>query len=206
MHMYKADLEWSNANTHRHTHTLYLPIYILIMRYPSITSSGGIQGPSVSAHKNTHTLFLTLSLSLVYPVISVNKRQTLFCSDRAGGGGGGLSFIVLRARRCSRLMNGAFWSWEPWSFTHSHLQAYFSHSYYETHTHTAFLSLVIPSPCSSPFSLRFHPLFSVFFPAHWDGRPRSVSKLLSRPIPLHTNACQNWFAVFLLCLSTVFPH
>ncbi len=156
MHMYKADLEWSNANTHRHTHTLYLPIYILIMRYPSITSSGGIQGPSVSAHKNTHTLFLTLSLSLVYPVISVNKRQTLFCSDRAGGGGGGLSFIVLRARRCSRLMNGAFWSWEPWSFTHSHLQAYFSHSYYETHTHSLSfpcypipLFLAVFSPVSS---------------------------------------------------------
>lgn len=175
------------------------------MRYPTITSSGGIQGPSVSAHKNTHTLFLALSLSLVYPVISVNKRQTLLCSDRTGGfafhcfkSGKMLpsdewGFLELRAMKLYTLsFTGLFFTLLLWNA--------------HTHTQTAFLSLVIPSPCSLPFSLRFHPLFSAFFPAHRDGRPRSVSKLLSRPIPLHTNVCQNWFAVFLLCLSNVFPY
>ncbi len=174
------------------------------MRYPSITSSGGIQGPSVSAHKNTHTLFLTLSLSLVYPVISVNKRQTLFCSDRAGGG------VVFHCFKSEKMLPSDEWGFLELRamklYALSFTGLFFTLLLWNTHTHTAFLSLVIPSPCSSPFSLRFHPLFSVFFPAHWDGRPRSVSKLLSRPIPLHTNACQNWFAVFLLCLSTVFPH
>ncbi len=154
MHMYKARSDL--MQTHRHTNTLYLPINILIMRYPTITSSGGIQGPSVSAHKNAHTLFLALSLSLVYPVISVNKRQTLLCSDRAGRGGGVAfhcfksgkmlpsdewGFLELRAMKLYALsFTGLFFTLLLWKHTQPFLSFY-------------------PIPLFLPFSLRFHPLF-----------------------------------------------
>lgn len=136
------------------------------MRYPTITSSGGIQGPSVSAHKNTHTLFLALSLSLVYPVISVNKRQTLLCSDRTGGGfafhcfkSGKMlpsdewGFLELRAMKLYTLsFTGLFFTLLLWKAqTHTHKQLFFpllSHP---------------PVPCRFlsgfiPCSLRFFPL------------------------------------------------
>lgn len=190
MHMYKAQSDLMQTRTQKHT--LYLLINIPIMRYPTITSSGNIQGPSVS--EQTHTHYFSHSLFHLFILLSLYTNDRL--SSAPTEGYGGLPFIVLGAGRCSCLMNGAFWSWEAWSFTYFHLQPYLSHSYYETHSFS-FLS-------HPPFHLLFSPVsslvLSVFFPACRDGCP--ASKLLFPYTEMHARidspCCR--------CLSNIYSY